>query len=91
MSEHILIVIISLLLPLSALVMVLQTNPYHALVMRGIMGAIAALLYASFGAADVALTEALVGTLLAVVLYAIAIRAALSPNADASSSETSLL
>ena len=91
MSEDSLLLIISLLLPLSALMVVLQTNPYHALVMRGVLGAIAALLYAAFGAADVALTEALVGTLLAVVLYAIAIRAALSPDADSNSSENSLL
>ena len=65
------------LLPLSALVLVLQKNPYHALVIRAILGAIAALVYVVLGAADVALTEALVGTMLAVTLYAIAVRSSL--------------
>jgi len=65
------------LLPLSALMLVLQQNPYHALVIRAILGAIAALVYVVLGAADVALTEALVGTMLAVTLYAIAVRSSL--------------
>lgn len=82
MSDQIPILIIAFLLPLSAGLLVIQTNPYHALVMRGILGAIAALLYVTFGAADVALTEALVGTLLSVVLYAIAIRSALSSSSE---------
>jgi putative multicomponent Na+:H+ antiporter subunit B len=68
---------IAALLPLAAGMVILQVNPYHALVMRGILGAIAALLYAILGAADVALTEALVGTLLAITLYAIAVRSSL--------------
>lgn len=68
---------ITVLLPLSALMVVVQTNPYHALVMRGILGAIAALVYATLGAADVALTEALVGTMLAIALYAVAVRSSL--------------
>ena len=46
------------LLPLTALMLTLQVNPYHALVIRGILGAIAALVYVVLGAADVALTEA---------------------------------
>ena len=50
--------VITALLPLSAGLTVLQVNPYHALVIRGILGAVAALVYAMFGAADVALTEA---------------------------------
>lgn len=78
MTDTIPTLMIASLLPLSSCLLVLQTNPYNALVMRGMLGAIAALLYATFGAADVALTEALVGTLLSVVLYAIAIRSALS-------------
>lgn len=68
---------ITALLPLAAAMVVFQTNPYHALVIRGILGAIAALVYAVLGAADVALTEALVGTLLAITLYAVAVRSSL--------------
>ncbi|HEY9848445.1 MAG TPA: DUF4040 domain-containing protein [Leptolyngbyaceae cyanobacterium] len=65
------------LLPLSSLMLLLQTNPYHALVIQGIAGAIAALVFAVLGAADVALTQALMGTLLATTLYAIAVRSSL--------------
>ncbi|MFH7241366.1 MAG: DUF4040 domain-containing protein [Spirulina sp.] len=65
------------LLPLSALMLMIQTNPYQALVIRGILGAVAALVYAVLGGADVALTEALVGTMLAVTLFAVAVRSSL--------------
>lgn len=65
------------LMPLSASMLVFQTNPYHALVVRGILGAISALVYALLGAADVALTEALVGTMLSITLYAVAVRSSL--------------
>ena len=51
--------------------------PYHALITRAILGAIAALVYAVLGAADVALTEALVGTMLAITLYVIAVRSSM--------------
>ena len=68
---------ITVLLPIAAVMTVLQKNPYHALVVRGILGGIAALVYALFGAADVALTEALVGTMLAITLYAVAVRSSL--------------
>ncbi len=71
------IYVITALLPLSALMLVLQANPYHALVVQGIMGAVAALVFALLGAADVALTQALMGTLLAITLYAIAVRSSL--------------
>lgn len=71
------IYIIVALLPLAALMLTLQVNPYHALVIRGILGAIAALVYVVLGAADVALTEALVGTMLAVMLYVVAVRSSL--------------
>jgi putative multicomponent Na+:H+ antiporter subunit B len=64
-------------LPLAAIAVVVQANPYQALILRGILGAIAALIYAVFGAADVALTEALVGTMLAMTLYAIAVRSSM--------------
>mgnify|MGYP001796015247 CR=1 FL=1 len=69
---------IALLLPLTAGMVVAQVNPYHALIVRGILGAVAALVYAFFGAADVALTEALVGTMLSITLYAIAVRSSMS-------------
>ncbi|NJL61445.1 MAG: DUF4040 domain-containing protein [Methylacidiphilales bacterium] len=65
------------LLPLSALMLVSQVNPYHALVIRGALGAVAAMVYGILGAADVALTEALMGTMLAITLYAIAVRSSL--------------
>ena len=66
------------LLPVTALITVLQQRPYYALISRGIMGVVAVMIYAAFGAADVALTEALVGTLLTVVLFAIAVRTSLA-------------
>lgn len=69
--------VIIALLPLTALMLVFQTNPYHALVIRAILGAVAALVYAVLGAADVALTEALVGTMLAITLYVVAVRSSL--------------
>lgn len=69
--------LITALLPLAASMLVFQANPYHALVIRGILGAIAALIYTVLGAADVALTEALVGTLLAIMLYAVAVRSSM--------------
>ncbi len=65
------------LLPLSACMLVLQANPYNALVIRGILGAIAAMVYSILGAADVALTEALMGTMLAITLYAVAVRSSM--------------
>jgi putative multicomponent Na+:H+ antiporter subunit B len=68
---------IMLLLPLAAVMVIVQQNPYQALIMRGILGAIAALVYAMLGGADVALTEALVGTMLAITLYAVAVRSSL--------------
>lgn len=71
------LLLIIALLPLTAGLVVLQVNPYHALVIRGILGAVAALVYAVLGGADVALTEALVGTMLAITLYAVAVRSSL--------------
>lgn len=69
---------IAALLPLAAAIVVTEKNPFYALVMRGILGAVAALVYALFGAADVALTEALVGTMLSITLYAIAVRSSMT-------------
>jgi putative multicomponent Na+:H+ antiporter subunit B len=77
MTEDFYLIIIVALLPLSAIMIVSQVNPYYALVTRGILGAIAALVYALFGAADVALTEALVGTMLSITLYGIAVRSSM--------------
>ena len=71
------IYVIVALLPLASLILVFQANPYQALVIRAILGAVAALVYAVLGGADVALTEALVGTMLAVTLYVIAVRSSL--------------
>lgn len=78
MTEDIYTVAILALLPITAGMLVSQVNPYQALVIRGILGAVAALVYALFGAADVALTEALVGTMLSITLYAIAVRSSMS-------------
>ena len=75
------IAFIVLLLPLSAGLLVSQSNPFHALVIRGILGAVAALVYAVLGAADVALTEALVGTMLSTTLYAVAVRSSVQAEA----------
>ena len=69
---------ITALLPLTAILLVAQANPYQTLVLRGILGAVAALIYALLGAADVALTEALVGTLLSTTLYAVALRSSMA-------------
>ena len=71
------IYVITALLPLSALMLLLEVNPYHALITQGILGAVAALVYAVLGAPDVALTQALMGTLLGITLYAIAVRSSL--------------
>lgn len=77
LTDEFYILAIALLLPLTACMLVSQVNPYHALVIRGILGAVAALVYALFGAADVALTEALVGTMLSITLYAVAVRSSM--------------
>jgi putative multicomponent Na+:H+ antiporter subunit B len=69
--------LIAALLPITASMVVFQANPYHALVIRGILGAISVLVYTVLGAADVALTEAMVGTLLSIMLYAVAVRSSL--------------
>lgn len=71
------IYLIIFLLPLVAGMLLLQSNPYYAMILRGILGALAALTYSILGAADVALTEALVGTLLAITLYAVAVRSSM--------------
>lgn len=72
MDQSYLLAIVALM-PMVGGLLVFQTSPFQALILRGILGAIAALVYALFGAADVALTEALVGTMLSMTLYIIAI------------------
>lgn len=72
--DNLYIYFIVALFPISALMLMIQVNPYQALVIRGILGAIAVLSYIILGAADVALTEGLMGTLLGVALYIIAVR-----------------
>lgn len=69
---------ITALLPLTAVLLVSQSNPYQTLVLRGILGSVATLLYALLGAPDVAITEALVGTLLSTTLYAVALRSSMA-------------
>lgn len=91
MPEEFYVVVIVALLPLTALMLVSQVNPYHALVIRGILGAVAALVYALFGAADVALTEALVGTMLSITLYAVAVRSSLSMRVGILEEESSFI
>ncbi|MEM6611190.1 MAG: hydrogenase subunit MbhD domain-containing protein, partial [Cyanobacteria bacterium P01_C01_bin.72] len=71
------IYVIVALLPIASLILVFQSNPYQALVVRAILGAVAALVYATLGGADVALTEALVGTMLATTLYVVTVRSSL--------------
>lgn len=71
------IYVIVALLPIASLILIFQSNPYQALVDRAILGAIAALVYATLGGADVALTEALVGTMLGTTLYIVAVRSSL--------------
>ena len=69
---------ITALFPLTAILLVTQGNPYQTLVLRGILGSVATLVYALLGAPDVALTEAMVGTLLSTTLYAVALRSSMA-------------
>ena len=76
-TELDLILPITALLPLTAILLVAQEDPYQTLVLRAILGSVATLLYALLGAPDVAITEALVGTLLSTTLYAVALRSSM--------------
>ena len=69
---------IAALLPLVGVLMVSQSNPYQTLMLRGVFGSVATLLYVLLGAPDVALTEAMVGTLLSTTLYVIALRSSMT-------------
>ena len=61
-------------IPVIGLALVRCDDPWKALVLRSALGGFASLLFATYGAVDVALTEALVGTLLSTLLYAVAIK-----------------
>ena len=61
-------------LPLVGMAVVRSSDPWKALALRSALGGFATLLFAAYGAADVAMTEALVGTILSTILYAVAIR-----------------
>ena len=61
-------------IPLIGLALVRCSDPWKALVLRSSLGSFAALLFATYGAVDVAVTEALVGTLLSTLLYTVAIK-----------------
>jgi len=77
MNDLYLLLPVTALLPLTAVLLVSQADPYQALILRGVLGVVAALIYALLGAADVALTEAMVGTLLSTTLYAVALRSSM--------------
>ena len=61
-------------IPLIGLALVRCDDPWKALVLRSSLGGFASLLFANYGAVDVAVTEALVGTLLSTLLYPVAIK-----------------
>ncbi|MCD6253466.1 MAG: DUF4040 domain-containing protein [Thermotogae bacterium] len=64
------------LLPLLALLTVLQRKLLHGIIARGMFGLAASLVYAFLGAPDVAVTEALMGALLVTFLYVVAVKSA---------------
>ena len=63
-----------LLLPVLGLLLIRSESPINSLIYRSFLGSIAALIYASLGAPDVALTEVMVGTLLSSLIYIVTIR-----------------
>ena len=69
---------IELVLPILGVLLIRTQSPIRGLIYRSFLGSLAALIYAIFGAPDVALTEVLVGTLLSSILYIITIRACYS-------------
>ena len=69
---------VELVLPILGVLLIRTKSPIRGLIYRSFLGSLAALLYAIFGAPDVALTEVLVGTLLSSILYIITIRACYS-------------
>ena len=77
-SLFLLLLPVELILPILGVLLIRTKSPIRGLIYRSFLGSIAALLYAVFGAPDVALTEVLVGTLLSSILYIITIRACYS-------------
>ena len=69
---------VELILPILGILLIRTQSPIRGLIYRSFLGSLAALIYAIFGAPDVALTEVLVGTLLSSILYIITIRACYS-------------
>ena len=69
---------VELILPILGILLIRTQSPIRGLIYRSFLGSLSALLYAIFGAPDVALTEVLVGTLLSSILYIITIRACYS-------------
>ena len=63
-----------LLLPVLGILLIRSESPINSLIYRSFLGSIAALIYASLGAPDVALTEVMVGTLLSSLIYIVTIR-----------------
>ena len=74
-TGELLLLPIELILPVLGVLLIKTESPIRGLIYRSFLGSIAALIYASVGAPDVALTEVLVGTLLSAILYIITIRA----------------
>lgn len=74
-TSELLLLPIELILPVLGVLLIRTESPIRGLIYRSFLGSIAAVIYASVGAPDVALTEVLVGTLLSAILYIITIRA----------------
>ena len=63
-----------LLLPITAIMTIVQRRLLHAVISRAIFGISASLVYMYLKAPDVAITEALMGAILVTLLYVIAIK-----------------
>jgi len=67
-------IVIVLLLPITAIMTIVQRRLLHAVISRAIFGISASLVYMYLKAPDVAITEALMGAILVTLLYVIAIK-----------------
>jgi len=65
---------IVLLLPITAIMTIVQKRLLHAVISRAVFGISASLVYMYLKAPDVAITEALMGAILVTLLYVIAIK-----------------
>ena len=63
-----------LLLPITAIMTIVQKRLLHAVISRAVFGISASLVYMYLKAPDVAITEALMGAILVTLLYVIAIK-----------------